>query len=153
MNALLQRLDAWAAQTDPASDFILAALSDSAATETALANPAKVIQQARLRADALSERLQRLVAHLSDDETDSLHRASVDQRAVVAAGAWSYVRQAGVYLADDLQDLVEEGRIDEAWHARESLRLLACLALLRPLPAMLERNHDQRRPIRDAPAH
>lgn len=140
MSGLLQQLAAWAAEAEPASGPALATLTDSAATADALADPAAVVRYARLRFDAQSERLQRLVARLSDDQTASLHRASVDQRAVVAAGVWSYVRQAVVCLPDELAELFEAGCIDEDWQAREALRLGACLALLQPLLASLERD-------------
>lgn len=121
MSGLLRQLDAWAAETEPVSGVALAALTDSATTANALADPDAVIRYTRLRFDAQSERLQRLVARLSEDQTPSLHCAPVDQRTVVASGVWSYARQAGVYLPDELAELVEAGRIDEAWHAREAL--------------------------------
>ena len=140
MATLLDRLDAWALEPDPASDAVLAALADSGQTAAALSNQAQLVLDAETRFGELEARLLGLVACLSDDDTASLHRAAIDQRSVVAAGAWSYVRQAGIYLPLELRELAAAGRIDEAWHAREALRLLACLTLLQPLVAQLEKD-------------
>ena len=131
------------AARDTPSDVLLATierlLTDQDALRGTLSDPVAMIERAGFEFRQMQLRLLHLASRFAEIEHSSLHRTSLDPRAVVATGTSAYLNQTGIYMPNELQAMREDGRIDTAWHARESLRLVVLLIALRSLIRRLEK--------------
>ena len=131
------------AERDAPGDELLATieklLSDRDAVSEALFDPVAMIERASFEFRQMQLRLLHVASRFAEIEHSSLHRTSLDPRAVVATGTSAYLNQKGIYMPNELQAMCEDGRIDAAWQARESLRLAVLLIALRSLIRRLEK--------------
>ena len=142
MTSLLTELTELGEEAEP-SDTLLAfaerLLTDEEAARESLSDAVATIERAGFEFRQMQLRLLHVASRFAEIEHASLHRTSLDPRAVVATGTSAYLNQTGIYMPNELQAMREDGRIDAAWQARESLRLTVLLIALRSLIRRLER--------------
>lgn len=142
MGALIDHLKSLAAEGASIEDVTAAAeaeLAGGALLMAELEHPRDAIAGAAVEAEALSKHVQGAIQRFPASQSAGFHRTDLDPRAMAVIATMAYARRGGVYLPQDLEEMVAEGRVSEEWHARESVRIRVLLTILPMFIAAIER--------------
>ncbi len=142
MGALIEHLRSLAASGASIEDVTGTAeqeLAGGARLMAELEAPDEAITSAREETDALNQEIQGALKRFPASQSAGFHRTDLDPRAMAVIATMAYARRGGVYLPNDLEEMVAEGRVSQEWHAREAVRIRVLLTILPMYIAAIER--------------
>ena len=138
IGALIDHLKQLAASGANIEDVTLATEQELAGGErltAELTQPEEAIVGATQDTASLNEEIRGALLRFPASHSAGFHRTDLDPRAMAVLATLAYARRGGVYLPDDLAQMVADGRVSQEWHAREAVRIRVLLTIL---PMFLE---------------